>query len=101
MNGLPLRKDLVAAQSALGQLVADFHVEASMWPNSKAMLIRLQADALDGIRVRTLIGMVTVQTAFAWLDAGRITLADLKYDRTLSGNSWADQLRDRWRDARS
>lgn len=92
MKGLPIRADLNAAQTALGQLVNEFHVEASLWPDTRASLIRIQADALDGIRVRSLIGMVTVQTAFGWLDAGRLTLAELRATRTLSGNPAIEQL---------
>lgn len=81
-----------AAQHALGELVNDFHVEASLWPDMRGALIRQQADALDGIRVRTILGDLTNHESFAWLDAGRLTLAELRATRTLSGNSAIEQL---------
>jgi hypothetical protein len=81
-----------AAQQALGQLVNEFHVEASLWPDLRAALIRQQADVLDDIRVRTIRGHIVTETAFAWLDAGRLSLAELRYKRTLVGNSAIDHL---------
>lgn len=81
-----------AAQYALGALVADLHVEASVWPDTRAALIRQTADALDGIRIRTILGDLSTEDASAWLDAGRLTLAELRYHRCLGGNSALDRM---------
>lgn len=81
-----------AAQEALGQLVSEFHVESTLWPDLRASLIRQTTEALDGIRVRTITGQLSADAAFAWLDAGRLTLAELRYKRTLAGRSAIDQL---------
>lgn len=64
------------AVEQLGALIADYHVEASRWPDMKGMLIRQQADAIDGIRINTVLDNLTPDEAFAWLDIGRRILAE-------------------------
>lgn len=86
-----------AVQLALGFLVSDFAVEATLWPDLRASLIRQQGHALDGIRVQTILGELEPRTAAEWLDAGRLSLAELKYQRTLVGNSAVDLIRKRIR----
>lgn len=82
---------------ALGDLVAAFHVEASRHPDTRAILIRQQADALDGIRLRTVTGMLEHDDALAWLDAGRLVLSDLIMSRCLTDSPALDIVRSRLR----
>lgn len=87
-----------AAARALGDLVASFHVEASRNPDSKGILIRDQADALDGIRIRNLRGELPDDDALAWLDSGRRVLADLVMQRCLTGSPMLRDIHDRLAD---
>lgn len=86
-----------AAARALGDLVGAFHVEASRNPDTLAILIRGQADALDGIRLRNIIGELCDDDALAWLDSGRKVLADLVMRRCLTDSPMLREVHDRLR----
>lgn len=85
------------ASRALGDLVAAFHVEASRHPDTQAMLIRMQADALDAHRILNLRGELSDDDALAWLDSGRKVLADLVFRRIHPDSDGMQTLRERIR----
>lgn len=87
-----------AAARALGDLVASFHVEASRNADTRAILIRGQADALDGIRLRNVVGELSDDDALAWLDSGRKVLADLIMQRCLTDSPMLREVHERLRD---
>lgn len=91
------------AVDALGELVAEFYIEADKWPDIRCNSIREQAQTLDAMRILAAQGRLSSDDAFGWLDMGRLTLVRLKAKRvtsvaaepviqigTLCDHSWRD-----------
>lgn len=76
-----MEPDQAHAADLLGQLIADYYIEAERWPDLRCALIRYQAGILDAFRTELIQDKHDADDAMQWLDAGRETLALIRLDR--------------------
>lgn len=69
--------------AALADLIADFIIESTRWPSSRAIELRTSAATLTTVRDDVISGDMDAADATIWIEAGHRILHDTQRERSL------------------